>query len=617
MDQAQSLPEQMMIPVAQDVAPPSRIELQVDATDVQRGIFRVRERMRVAPGKLTLLYPKWLPGYHAPQAPIELFAGLELSTRGRPLAWKRDLIEVYAFHVDVPDDASELELSYQFLSPTTERHGRILVTPEILTLPWNAVILYPAGYHARRIEVAPSVAMPPGFRHGCALQVERTERDVIYFEPVSLDVLVDSPLYAGRHHRSVVLDETKPVRLQLFAEREDQLEATPEQVELHRALVKEADALFGARPFSSYDFLVSLSEELGSVGVEHHASAEIGTTPAYFSAWNEHAAARDVMAHEYVHAWNGKYRRGVDSATASFEQPIGNSLMWVYEGQTQYWGNVLSTRSGLWSLEDALGALARTAAIYAQRPGRRWRPVSDTVRDPIIASRGPLPWVSWQRSEDYYSEGQLIWLEVDTLIRERTSDTRSLDDFARTFFSAEGRVGRLSTYDLHEVLRKLEALVPFEWEPYFRERLETRDAPAPLEGLTRGGYQLVFERSPCEFAKRADAALELSSFRFSLGLTVGTSGLVQDVVWESPAFEAGLTAGTQLLAVNGRSYSAEELEQALQRAESGASIELWVKRAARHRTVAIEYRGGPRHPRLVPIAGARRRLDEIFRARAT
>jgi predicted metalloprotease with PDZ domain len=608
-------PDVAVIAMPEDRELPGTITLAVDATDVTRGIFRVREVIPVAgAGALTLLYPKWLPGYHAPQSQIALFAGLEVTVGGQQVHWARDPVEVYAFHVDLPAGAEAIEVTFQFVSPTSAAHGRIMTTPEMLNLQWNTVVLYPAGHYSRRIQVAASAKLPEGWSFGCALR-SSTEDHVTKFETVALDVLIDSPIFAGRHFRRIELDEGGRVALNVVADSAELLGATPEQIEPHRALVIQADRLFGGRPFDRFDFLVALSDELGQIGVEHHRSCETGTTPTYFTEWEANAPNRDVMSHEYTHAWNGKYRRGKDSWTPTFERPIRNSLMWVYEGQTQYWGNVLSARAGLWTVQQTLDALARTSAIYDNRAGRRWRPMSDTTRDPIIASRRPLPWVSWQRSEDYYSEGQLVWLDVDTRIRELSDDELSLDDFARAFFRVHEGSQVTRTYDFDEVVRILSEVQPFDWAAFLVDKLESTDPDAPLEGLERGGYRLVYRATPRDFDARIDALHGVESLTFSVGVTVTAAGKIQDVNWESPAFEAGVTAGSELVAVNGRAYDSEHLKEAIRTAEQGQSVELLVKNAKRYRTVKLDYRGGLRYPHLEPIEGARRRLDEILAAR--
>ncbi|MDB5716933.1 MAG: peptidase, partial [Sphingomonas bacterium] len=310
-----------------------------------------------------------------------------------------------------------------------------------------------------------------------------------------------------------------------------------------------------------------------------------------------------------------KFRRGADSWTPTFEKPIRNSLMWVYEGQTQYWGQVLAARSGLWTPQMAIEAIAQTAASYDIRKGRNWRPMRDTTRDPIIAARSPIPWASWQRSEDYYSEGQLVWLEIDTLIRERTDDTRSLDDFAATFFGMDARSYVTRPYDFDEVVRTLEGLTSYDWAGFLTDKLEGTGGGAPLGGVTGGGYRLVYRDTPSGYASASDAALGSVNLMFSIGVTLATGGILNEVIWGSPAFDAGLTAGTSLLAVNGRDYSADELKRAITAAVDGDPIELIVNSGKRHRSVRIEYTSGLRYPHLEPVAGARRRLDEILAPR--
>jgi predicted metalloprotease with PDZ domain len=612
-DLPQPVPENAPIPSPKDLEFPGTITLTVDATDTQRGIFRVREVIPVhASGPLTLLYPKWVPGYHAPQSPIAFLAGLEVMAGNARLRWRRDEVEVYAFHIDVPTGVERIEATFQFVSPTSPSQGRIAVTTDMLNLQWNTVVLYPAGHFSRGIRVAAGVELPEGWGYGCALEGSTAEGHVTRFKPVALDVLVDSPVFAGRHYRSIDLEEGGGVRLNLVADRADLLAATPEQIAPHRDLVAQADKLFGLRPFDHYDFLVALSDELGTIGCEHHRSTEIKTAADYFINWKGNAPNRDVMSHEYTHAWNGKYRRGADSWTASFDRPIRNSLMWVYEGQTQYWGNILSTRSGLWTFEQALESLARTAAVYENRAGRRWRPMSDTTRDPIIASRGPLPWLSWQRSEDYYSEGQLIWLDVDTRIRELSGDTMSLDMFAMRFFGRVDDSFGTSTYDFDEVVRTLESVASYDWAAFLNQKLESTGADPPLSGIERGGYRLVYRKAPSAFGLDADRLFDAISLRFSIGLNVAQDGTIKEVLWESPAFDAGLTVGAQIISVNGRAYTADELKQSVVDAESGSVIDFVIKSGSRVRATAIRYHDGLRHPHLEPIPGTRARLAEIY-----
>jgi predicted metalloprotease with PDZ domain len=611
----QPLPEEAKIASPEDVEYPGLIRLFVDATDVERRIFQVHEVIPVqGPGSMTLFYPKWLPGYHAPQAQIELFAGLEITAGRRRLRWKRHATEVYAFFVDVPEGVHEIEARFQFLSPTDPSQGRVLVSPDLLCLQWNTVVLYPAGHFSRRIQVEATLKLPADWLLGCALDAEKSGGSTAKFTPASLDVLVDSPVFAGRHFRRLDLDDQ--VRLVIVADQPAFLNATTEQTRRHCALVKEADALFGSRHFDRYTILLALTEDVGRIGVEHQRSCETVTLPGYSTEWDATFSRRDSIPHEYTHSWNGKFRRGADSWSPSFERPIRNSLMWVYEGLTQYLGRVLCARSGLWTAEQTRGALAQNAATHDIQAGRNWRSLSDTTRDPIIAARRALPWPSWQRSEDYYSEGSLVWLDVDTRIREMSGDTRSLDDFAKAFFGSENHSGITQTYVIGDLVRTLNGLVAFDWETFLTDKLEEKEPGAPLDGLERGGYRLVYRESPSTFWENGEAVSGEINMICSLGLKVSAQGALTDVVWESPAFKAGLTIGCQILGINGQSYSHDELKRATAQAAEGKPIGLLVKRGKRLANVCIDYLGGLRYPHLERVKDSPARLDEILAPRS-
>ncbi|HYE46312.1 MAG TPA: peptidase M61 [Caulobacter sp.] len=611
-DLPQPAPQPPPIPEPRDVDYPGVVRLSVDATDTARGIINVVQTLPVDGGRpLILLYPKWMPGYHAPQNPIGLFAGLEIRAGDRKLDWRRDPVEVHAFHVEPPEDAQTIEARFQFLSPTSEGQGDVVVSDEMALLHWGRMLLYPAGHFARRIQVEAAVTLPQGWTFATVLEPAGQDGAAVRFRPVGLDVLVDSPVMAGRFHEAVPLDDGKAVWLDLFAHDANHLAAGGEGVERHRALVRQADRLFASRHFDRYRFLTALSEELGGGGVEHHRCAEIIAPPDYFADWDRHLTKRDVAAHEFTHSWNGKFRRGADSWTPNFEKPIRNSLMWVYEGQTQYWGHVLTARARMWSIEHALEALAKVAATYDTRPGGRWRTLADTTRDPVINGREPIPWPSWQRSEDYYSEGQLLWLAADTLIRELTGEERSLDDFARAFFGVDDGRMTTRTYDLDEVVATLTEVADHDWRAFLDDKLESRRQGAPLEGLQRGGYNLVYRPERSDFCRRFDADAGQFDLRFSVGLNIGADGTIQEVVWDSPAFEAGLTAGALIEQVNGQDYGEQAIGDAI---ADGGMLDLAVRPRpqARVRSVSIVYQGGHRFPHLSPIAGARPRLRDIL-----
>lgn len=612
---AQDLPS-ASVPPPRDVPFPGQIRLNVDATDTVRHILRVHETVPVTGGMdLILLYPRWLPGNHNPSGRIDELSGLEIHAGSQRIDWIRDPVDVYAFHVRVPAGANSLDLDFQVATPTDGDQGRIVMTPEMLNLEWNEVALYPAGYYARRIMFAPSVKFPHAWQFGCALQGQ-TQGDTTAFSTVDFETLIDSPLDAGLNFRRVQLSATPvPVWLDIVADRGDELEFKPDQIEAHRNLVSQAYKLFGSHHYDHYDFLLSLSDTMGGIGLEHHRSSEDGTVPAYFTEWDKNADTRDLLSHEFTHSWNGKFRRPADLWTPSFNVPMRDSLLWVYEGQTQYWGYVLAARSGLLTKQQALDAIAATAAAYDNRKGREWRPLEDTTNDPIIAMRRPLPWRSWQRAEDYYSEGELIWLDADTLIRQMSGGKKSLDDFARAFFGVDDGSYQDVTYTLDDVVKTLNSVAPHDWAGFLRQRLTSTGEGAPLDGITRGGYRLVYNDTPTDFFKAAETRRKTTDLTYSLGFIIGREAKLADVLWEGPAFQAGLTVGTQIIAVDGVAYDGDRLKDIVKEGKTSREpIEFIVKNGDRYRTVKIDYHGGLRYPHLESTGGATL-LDSILAAR--
>ncbi|MES2740097.1 MAG: peptidase M61 [Pseudomonadota bacterium] len=602
---------------AQAAAPsyPGTIVLDVDASNTAQQIFRVRASIPVQAGKLTLLYPQWLPGNHRPSGPLNQLAGLTLQAGGKTIEWRRDPANVFAFELEVPAGVSTLEAQYQFLSPLEPAQGRVTMTAEMLGVQWNALTLYPAGYASRAITVQANLTLPEGWRFGSALEVRRQQGNQIAFQPLDLETLVDSPVFAGRHFKRIDLDPgaALPVHLNLVADSAEALEAKPEQLEAHRALVRQADKLFKSRHYAHYDFLLALSDEFGAIGLEHHQSSENGVKADYFTDWAKTESVRTLLPHEYTHSWNGKFRRPADQNTSNFSEPLQNSLLWMYEGQTQYWGFVLTARAGLSTAPHMRDLFAATAARYDAVRGRSWRSVQDTTNDPIINGRRPLGWGNWQRNEDYYSEGALIWLDVDTKLRELSGDQRSLDQFAAAFFGIDNGSRIAAHYRFEDVVAALNALVPYDWDGFLRARLDGHGPGAPLDGLARAGWKLVYTDTPSELMKTAEERSKLADFSYSLGFTVEADGKVGNVGWDSPAFKAGLSGGTTVVAVNGNAYKPELLKSAIKAAKGGApAIALLVKKGSRFRTVMLDYHDGLKYPRLERIEGVPDRLQAIL-----
>ncbi|KGM54027.1 peptidase M61 [Lysobacter arseniciresistens ZS79] len=594
---------------------PGTLTVAVDATDLARRVLRVRQAIPVRPGPLRLLFPKWIPGKHRPDGPIHRLAGLTVHGNGQRIDWTRDPTDVHAFDIEVPAGVATLDVVFDMLTPTAANQGRVVMTRDMLNLEWGTVVLYPAGHAVDGIAITPTLELPAGWQAGTALELQSRAGDVLHYGTVDFETLQDSPVYAGRHFRRIDLDPgaERPVMLDIVADAPKYLEATDEQIEPHRELVAQAYKLFDSQHFDHYDFLFSLSDRMGGNGLEHHRSSENGVKPGYFTEWEASVAARDLLPHEFVHSWNGKFRRPAGLATPDFHTPMVDSLLWVYEGQTQYWGMVLAARSGLWEQQDALDALALVAATYADdRPGLSWRTVQDTTHDPIIAARRPQPYRSHQLSEDYYNAGALVWLAVDAKLRELSNGRRSLDDFASAFFGVNDGSWEVVPYRFEDVVAALDAVAAHDWAGFLRSRLDAH-AP-PLDGLAASGWKLVYRDKPSSYHKRLLAARSTVDYTASLGMAVSKKdATVASVRWDGPAFNAGIAPGSTLLAVNGYAFETALLDDAIKAAQAdGSPIELVMKHGEVVRTVSIDYRGGPRYPHLERIDGARDRLGRIL-----
>ncbi|MEO9079313.1 MAG: peptidase M61 [Rhodanobacter sp.] len=609
----------IQVPNAQDTPYPGTIALHVDASDTAQGIFRAHESIPVTAGPLTLLYPQWIPGSHSPSGPIAMLAGLKLSANGKPLSWKRDKYDVYAFHLDVPAGVSTLEADFQYLSP---RRGGFEITDRMMDMAWSNVALYPAGHFSRDITFVPSLTLAHGWQFGTALETASQSDDTTTFKPVTFNNLVDSPIYAGKYFKRVDLSPggKVPIHLDIVADAPKYLEITPEQLKVHRALVTQAVSLFGSQHYDHYDFLFSLSDVLAGNGTEHHQSSEDGTGADYFTAWADNAPGRDLLAHEYTHSWNGKFRRPADLWTANFNVPMGDSLLWVYEGQTQYWGYVLTARSGMWTPQQFRDALAMVAVNYDRnRPGFQWRTLEDTTNDATVARRSSLPYRSWQMSEDYYSGGQMLWLAVDAKLRSLTHDQKSLDDFARAFFGVDNGSYVTKTYTFDDVVAGLNGVATFDWANFLQARADTLDPPL-ASGVEATGWKLVYTDKESAFEKqynsRPEAPRHLYNFAWSIGLTMAGNGLINDVRWDGPAFKAGVSTGATVVAVNGQAYSGEALKDAINAAKDGnAPILLLLKYQGELKTVPVAYHNGLQYPHLVRVPGTPDYLSQIIAAR--
>lgn len=597
-----------------DTPYPGTISLLVDLTDVTHRVMNVQETIPVEGDELTLLYPEWLPGNHSPTGPISKLAGLEMSAQGKRIAWVRDRVNVFAFHVRVPAGARSVEVNFQFLAPVQKKEGRISFSSKIVDLSWNSVVLYPAGHFSRRVHFTPSIRLPEGWKFATALETSSQDGNLVHFKETTLNTLVDSPLYAGVNYERVDLspDAGNPVYLDVFADTPAELKITPEELQEHRNLVKEAAKLFGSHHYGHYDFLFSLSDTIGGEGLEHHQSSEDGTRGNYFTDWAAGVAGRDLLAHEYTHSWNGKFRRPADLWTPNFNVPMRDDLLWVYEGLTQYYGYVLTARSGLRAPEQTRDLIARIAANFEDSAGRTWRPLVDTTNQPTISQRSPVSWGSWQRGEDYYMEGLLIWLDADTKIRELSSGKKSLDDFAKLFFGVDNGSYVTRTYDFDEIVKALNTVQPYDWGAFLRERVDDLAPKPPENGIAQGGYRLVYNDTEPDWMKHEQSPRG-TNFATSLGFSVQADGILVNVSWDSPAFRAGITPDMQIEGVNDHAFSLANLREAILAAESAhEAIKLLAKRDEQFVTVTLDYHGGMRYPHLERVEGTPDRLGEIL-----
>jgi predicted metalloprotease with PDZ domain len=613
------MPAPLPPPIAAPVDTPysGTLSLNVDLTNINDRILNVHETIPVKGRQVTLLYPEWLPGTHSPSNPIGEMAGLVVTAGGNRVPWVRDRVNMYAFHVDVPAGATALDVNFQFLAPIDPKRGRI--SAKFADVTWNSVLLYPAGYFSRDIKFATTLRMPDGWKFACALDVKSQDGSVVQFKDTTLNTLIDSPLYAGVNFKRVDLSSAPDnlVYLDIFADKPADLEITPEELQYHKNLVVEAQKLFNSHHYDHYDFLFSVSVVVSGKGLEHHQSSEDGARANYFTDWAAGIPGRALLPHEYTHSWNGKFRRPADLWTPNFNVPMRNDLLWVYEGLTDYYGNVLTARSGMRTPEQARDDIARTVASFEISPGRTWRSLVDTTNQPIISSHGatPMAWPSWQRTADYYPESDLIWLDADTKIRELSGGKKSLDDFAKLFYGIDNGSYVTVTYTFDDLVKALNTVQPFDWAGFLRTRVYDVAPQVPENGITQGGYRLVYNDNQPDSVKHADPT-NPTSFATSLGFSVKADGGLGDVWWDSLAFKANITPDMQVEAVNDQKFTVAILREAILASEKSKDpIKLLLKRGDDFLTVSLDYHGGMRYPHLERVESTPDRLDDILSAK--
>jgi predicted metalloprotease with PDZ domain len=615
------MPPPIAAPV--DTPYPGTISLRVDFTNVTDRILVVHETVPIKGRDITLLYPEWLPGTHSPSNPVAQLAGLVITTNGKRVPWMRDRVNMSAFHVEAPQDAKSLDVEFQFLASQDPKRSRI--SSKFADVTWNSVLLYPAGYFSRDIKFETSLRLPEGWKFACALETKSQDGNLVQFKETTLNTLIDSPLYAGVYFKRIDLS-TGPdntVYFDIFADKPADLEITPDELQYHKNLVIEAQKLFNSHHYDHYDFLFSVSDIVSGKGLEHHQSSEDGSRANYFTDWGAGVGGRALLPHEYTHSWNGKFRRPADLWTPNFNVPMRNDLLWVYEGLTDYYGNVLAARSGMRTPEQGRDTWAQIAANFEISPGRTWRSLVDTTNAPIISSHGAVPqvWPSWERGYDYYPESDLIWLDADTRIRELSGGKKSLDDFAKLFFGIENGSYVTVTYNLEDLVKALNTVQPYDWSGFFRTRVYEVNPSVPENGFTQGGYRLIYNDEVPEWVKKSEKLYGVS-FATSLGFSVRgemggggpeSQGGISQVWWDSLAFKAGITPDMQLQAINDQKYTPAALREAIVSAEKTSDpIKLLLKRGDDFVTVSLNYHGGLRYPHLERVESTPARLDDIL-----
>lgn len=597
------------------------VSLSVDATDAPRKLFHSRMTFAAAPGALTLVYPKWIPGEHGPTGPITDLVGLKFTAAGKTLPWRRDGADMYAFHLDIPAGAREVEAALDFLTASSAVGftSAASTTSHLAIVTWNQLVLYPQGANPDTINYRASLQLPTGWKYGTALPVSKGgARERVEFAPVSLTTLVDSPVLAGEYFRAIPIDTARSsVEFDIAADSAAALEATPEFIAHMKKLVAETDALFGARHYENYHFLFTLSDHVAHFGLEHHQSNDSRVSERALVDKGLSDLELSVLPHEFVHSWNGKFRRPAGLATRDFQEPMQGELLWVYEGLTEYLGDVLTARSGLWTPEQYRDNLARVAADLDHRPGRAWRPLIDTTVAAQLLYNASAQWASYRRGVDFYDEGELIWLDADTLIRQQTNGRKSLDDFCKLFHGAPPTAPQVKTYTMDDVVNTLNQVAPYDWRGFLNARLLTTEPRAPLAGVRRGGWQLVYNDTPNGVVANSEAYDRPTDAGYSLGLRIAKDGTIVDAIPGTPAYSAGLGPNMKIVSANGRAYSPAVLRDAVKEARgTRARIELIVSNEDAYKTYTVDYHEGWRDPHLEREAGATDLIGQIISSRA-
>jgi predicted metalloprotease with PDZ domain len=612
----------LSLATALQAAAAPHIDLSLDATDAPRKIFHAQLTIPASAGTLTLYYPKWIPGEHAPSGPVIDLAGLKFTGNGQLLKWRRDLADNWTIHVDVPDGVQEVHVTLDYLSPGESEQSLFSAgasaTQKMTVISWNQVLLYPKGWTADQLTYSASLRLPAGWNYGTALPIASRTGDEIHFQPVSLYTLVDSPVISGEYLKVVPLNrgQEPSVEMDVAADSAIALDAPQEVWDGYSNLVKQAVTLFGATHYRDYHFLFSLSDHVAHFGLEHHESDDSRSEERTLIDPEIRMLTAGLLPHEYVHSWNGKYRRPADLTTSDYQQTMQDDLLWVYEGLTEYLGDMLTARSGLWTPQQYRDSLAQTAAYMDHRPGRSWRDLQDTADAASMLYYTTREWDSWRRSVDYYPEGELDWLWVDSIIRQQTAGKKSIDDFCHLFHGAPSTSPMVKTYTFDDIVNALNQIAPYDWRGFWNDRLTSHGPGAPLGGIENMGWKVVYDENRSDIVRAYEDDRHTIIASYSVGMSIKDNGEIQDTIEGMDAARAGIGPGMKLIAVNGRRFAPEVFREALRQGKNSSQpLQLLVENTDYFRTFTLDYHGGEKYPHLVREDSKKDMLSDILRAR--
>ncbi len=607
-----------------NAAPTTPIRIAADLSDAPRKLYHADLDLPVTAGvtgsggTIDLITPKWIPGNHRPTGPVEDIVGVVFSADGKPLVWRRDDVDMYEFHVQVPKSVTTLHVHLDCI--VTER-----LTQKFAVLEWEKLLLYPAHTPVADIAIQPSVKVPAGWGIGTALtptspyDPQHPQGGTTTYAATTVEQLEDSPVITGQYfHEFPLAPEITPKHyIDVVSDEPKDSALRPAVLAEIANLVRETDAAYASHHYYLYHFLLTLSDATEGEGLEHGQSSDNGVDEETFKNPEHQLAEADLLSHEFTHSWNGKYRRPYNLYQTDFEKAEQGSLLWVYEGGTQFLGNVMAARSGLKTQAEYRDMLAMSAAQLDNRPGREWRPTEDTAIAASILRGGDPAWFNWRRGQDYYQEGELFWLDADTLIRQKTNNRKSLDDFWKIFLGKGGNTGPLIvTYNRDELVRDLNEVMPYDWATFMHERIDQINPRADLAGIERGGYRLVYTDRPSAVEKTirehgGSRASKLDVW-YSLGLRITDTGTIADVKWNGPGDKAGLVPGMKIIAIDGKAFSVENVRAAVVASKDPATpATILAQIDELVSTHTIDYHNGPRYPHLERIEGTPALLDTI------